>query len=57
MLQFNAAANVAYVIEYKTALVPGPWTLLTTVPAGSARPIQFTDPSPGPLRFYRVRTQ
>jgi hypothetical protein len=58
LLQFNAAANVAYIIEFKNALVPGPWSPLQSVPAaGSARPIQANDPAPGSLRFYRVRTQ
>jgi hypothetical protein len=57
LLQFNAAAGISYVIEFKSALAPGAWNLLFNVPAGSARPIQITDPSPGTLRFYRVRTQ
>jgi hypothetical protein len=57
VLQFNAAAGISYIIEYKSALASGPWTFLFNVPAGSARPIQFTDASPGTLRFYRVRTQ
>jgi len=57
LLQFNAANGIAYVIEYKSTLSPGAWTILTPIPAGSARQIQYTDAAPGATRFYRVRTQ
>jgi hypothetical protein len=56
-LRFNAAANLGYVIEHKSTLAPGIWTVLQTVPAGTARLVQITDPSPGISRYYRLRTQ
>jgi hypothetical protein len=55
-IRFNAAANVAYAVEYKTTLTPGGWSTLQTVPAGTARLVQLTDPTSGLRRFYRVRT-
>jgi len=56
VMRFNAAANVEYTVQYKTSLSTTTWSTLQTVPAGNARQVQVNDPSPGALRFYRVRT-
>ncbi len=56
VLRFDAAANVSYTVEYKGSTDPGAWSTLQAVPAGTARPVQVTDPAPGARRIYRVRT-
>ncbi len=57
VLQFNAAANQGYTVEFKNALTLPSWTLLQSVPAGTARSVQITDPSaPSSNRFYRLRS-
>jgi hypothetical protein len=56
VLQFNAAADKTYTIEYKDQIETVGWSKLTDVPAGGARPVQVTDPTARPHRFYRLRT-
>jgi hypothetical protein len=56
IMRFNAAANVEYTVQYKPSLSTATWSTLQTVPAGNARQVQVNDPTPGALRFYRVRT-
>ncbi|HXG46776.1 MAG TPA: lamin tail domain-containing protein, partial [Methylomirabilota bacterium] len=56
-LRFQAAADKAYVIEYKDDLAQTAWTLLSNVPAGVARPVTINDATVRATRFYRVRLQ
>jgi hypothetical protein len=56
VLQFGAAQDKSYTIEYKNVLGPGPWTTLAVVPSGTARTVQVNDPAAITTRFYRVRT-
>ena len=47
----------SYAIEYKDSLVPGPWTVLTTL-VGNGASQSFNDPGPVPptgTRYYRAR--
>jgi hypothetical protein len=57
VLRFTAAADKAYVVEYKNNLNAATWTTLSNVAAGVARPITLNDPSSNTMRFYRVRLQ
>ncbi len=56
VIRFDAAANVAYTVVYRSLVDSGAWTTLQAVPAGAARVVQVVDPSPGARRIYRVRT-
>jgi hypothetical protein len=54
-LQLDAAANVAYTVEYSTTLAAGSWGLLQAVPAGLERIETITDTNAtDPKRFYRA---
>jgi len=55
-LEFNAAANKSYTIEFRNDLTFGTWVPLTNVdPAPTARTFRYSD-SPLTTRFYRVRS-
>ncbi len=54
-LQFNAAPNKSYTIEYQNSLGTNGWIRLTDLPPSSGGPVQFSD-TPGTRRFYRIRT-
>jgi hypothetical protein len=56
VLQFNAAADRTYTIEYRDEIDAPAWTRLTDVPAGVVRVVQISDSTPRPHRFYRLRT-
>lgn len=57
MLQFNAAPNRSYTIEYRDNLEEAAWNTLTTVaPSTGGGPVQVNDVPPGSRRFYRIRT-
>lgn len=54
-LQLDAAANVAYKVEFSTTLATDSWGLLQTVPAGLERTETLTDTNAAaPKRFYRA---
>ncbi len=54
-LELDAAANVAYKVEFSTTLATGSWSLLQTVPAGLERIETITDTNAtDPKRFYRA---
>jgi hypothetical protein len=55
-LRFSAVADKTYTVLYRNSLTAGSWLTLTNVPAGPARIVQFTDPTGGVSRFYRLRT-
>jgi hypothetical protein len=55
LLQFNAAPNRGYTIEYQDDL-EATWNTLTTVAPGSGGPVQVTNSPAGSHRFYRIRT-
>jgi hypothetical protein len=56
-VQFNAKANLTYVIEYSEQVAGGAWTRLSEVAAaGADRPISLVDPNGHPTRFYRLVT-
>ena len=56
-LQFNAASNLNYTVEFKNTLTTPSWTKLSDVPPGLARLVQVVDPSAtSTTRFYRLRT-
>ena len=56
-LQFNAASNLTYSVQFKNALSDPAWSKLADAPAGAARPVQVLDPTAaGATRFYRLRT-
>jgi hypothetical protein len=54
MLEFNAAANKSYTIQYSDDLVT--WTQLTDVPAGPAQMVHVPVILNQTARFYRLRT-
>jgi hypothetical protein len=59
LLQFQAATNRSYTIEWRDVAETGPWTGLTNIaPATTPRTIDVTDQLPGGVlkRFYRLRT-
>jgi hypothetical protein len=54
---YNSQVGFAYVVEFKSALAPGPWTpLVTNIGTGGIINVS-TPTSLGPQRFYRVRLQ
>ena len=54
-LELDAAANMAYMVEFSTTLDTGSWDLLQVVPAGLERTETFTDTNAtDPKRFYRA---
>ena len=54
-LELDAAANVAYTVEFSTTLATGSWGLLESVPAGLERTVTITDTNASdPERFYRA---
>ncbi|HXJ59575.1 MAG TPA: lamin tail domain-containing protein [Verrucomicrobiae bacterium] len=55
-LEFNAAANKSYTVEFRNDLTFGAWVPLTNVdPSPTPRVFRFSD-NPLSTRFYRVRT-
>jgi hypothetical protein len=56
LLQFNAAPNRGYTIEYRDNLEAATWNTLTTVAPGSGGSVQVTNSPAGSHRFYRIRT-
>ena len=55
-LEFRAAANLTYTVEYKNGFDDAAWHTLADVVAGPARPVVLTDPAGTPQRFYRLVT-
>lgn len=56
-LNFRAAANRSYTVQFADAPTAGPWMKLADVPARAIRhTATISDPNPGPSRFYRVIT-
>ncbi len=56
-LNFRAAANRSYTVQFADAPTAGPWMKLADVPARAIRhTATVSDPNPGPSRFYRVVT-
>ncbi len=54
-LQFGAASNVSYTLEYRASLSSGSWSNLQSIPAVvSNRTIVITNITTGSNRFYRV---
>ena len=54
-LELDAAADVAYKVEFSTTLATDSWGLLQTVPAGLERTETLTDTNAAaPKRFYRA---
>jgi hypothetical protein len=55
-LEFNAAANKSYTVEFRNDLTFGAWVPLTNVdPSPTPRVFRFSD-NPLSTRFYRVRS-
>jgi hypothetical protein len=56
-IEFQAAENRTYSIEYKDELRDAVWSRLIDVPAGTApRTVSVNDPASSPKRFYRLVT-
>jgi len=53
ILSFPSLASVNYRIFYRTNLLNGPWTLLTTA-VGNGAVKSVSDPATASQRFYRV---
>lgn len=54
-LELDAAANMAYMVEFSTTLDAGSWDMLQVVPAGLERIETITDTNAtDPKRFYRA---
>jgi hypothetical protein len=53
ILSFPSQAGVNYRVYYRTDLLTGPWTLLTTA-LGNGAVKSVSDPAPGSQRFYKV---
>lgn len=54
-LSFSAAADRSYSVMHSADVGSQTWTKLSDVPAGAARTVQVTDPSPSTTtRFYRI---
>jgi hypothetical protein len=56
VLQFTAAPNHSYTIEYRDNLEEASWNTLTTVAPGFGGSVQVTNAPAGGHRFYRIRT-
>jgi hypothetical protein len=57
LLEFTAASNKSYTIEYRDGFETGPWTRLQDfAPTPGGGPMQATDSPGGGPRFYRLRT-
>lgn len=57
VLRFNAVSNKTYTVESRTNLNTGTWTVLQSIPGGTSRTVQVTNPAVSARnRFYRVRT-
>lgn len=55
-IHFQAKAGKTYTIRYKSSPTDAAWTKLIDIPAGAERPIEHTDPTTEPRRFYQVIT-
>jgi hypothetical protein len=56
LLQFNAAPNRSYTVEYRDNLDATSWNTLTTIAPGSGGSVQLTNSPSGGHKFYRLRT-
>lgn len=57
VIQFHAASNKTYAVEYRELLQAGEWNrLISVAAAASNRTITLRDPAVVPKRFYRVVT-
>jgi hypothetical protein len=55
MLAFGAISNRTYTLQYKDALLPGPWTRLADLPARTNNRVELIpDPTGVTGRFYRL---
>ena len=55
-IEFRAAANLTYTVQYTEDLDAPAWHTLADVVAGPARTVVLTDPAGTPQRFYRLVT-
>lgn len=57
VLRFDAVAAKPYSVEFKNRITDSTWSLVQSVPSGSARAVLVTNTVAGTTsRFYRVRT-
>ena len=56
-IHFTAQANKSYSVMFRNSLTTGAWAKLTDIAAqGTAHPVDLTDTTAVPQRFYQVVT-